>query len=75
MSSAAPRLAVAVVTAPAPILVSREQAAEMLAMSLRGFNRHVAPHLRVVRVGQRKLYPVAELERWATANARAVERR
>jgi hypothetical protein len=63
----ATRLAVAVT--PAPILVSREVAAEMLSISLRHFNDHVAPHLRVVRLGQRKLYPVAELERWVEATA------
>lgn len=57
---------------PVPILVSREDAAEMLGMSLSGFNRHVAPHLRVVRVGQRKLYPVVELQRWAEAKATRV---
>lgn len=62
-------------TTPAPILVSRDDAAEMLAISLRHFNRFVAPHLRVVRVGQRKLYPVTELERWASAQAEEPARR
>lgn len=54
---------------PAPILVSREDAAEMLAMSLRHFERFVQPHVRIVRIGQRRLIPVAELERWASETA------
>jgi excisionase family DNA binding protein len=56
-------------TAPAPILVSREDAAQMLGMSLRHFQRFVQPHVRIVRVGQRRLIPVAELERWAEEKA------
>lgn len=54
---------------PTPILVSREDAAEILGMSLSHFQRFVQPYLRVVRVGQRKLYPVADLAAWAEANA------
>lgn len=60
---------------PTPILVSREDAAAMLAMSLRHFERFVQPHVRVVRLGQRVLIPVAELAHWADANAEAVQRR
>jgi predicted protein tyrosine phosphatase len=56
-------------TAPAPILVSRDDAAKMLAMSLRHFENFVQPNIRVVRVGQRRLIPVAELERWADEHA------
>lgn len=56
-------------TTPAPILVSRDDAAEMLAMSLRHFERFVQPHVRVVRVGQRRLVPVVELQRWADERA------
>jgi len=52
-----------------PILVSREEAAQMLAMSLRHFQRFVQPHVRIVRVGQRRLIPVAELRRWAEERA------
>lgn len=54
---------------PTPILVSREDAATMLGMSLSHFQRFVQPHVRVVRLGQRKLYPVVELARWAEAKA------
>jgi hypothetical protein len=64
-----------IIIASPPILVSREDAAALLAISLRHFNDHVAPHLRVVRLGQRKLYPLAELQRWVTANAQGVTRR
>jgi hypothetical protein len=56
-------------TSPPPILVSREDAAHMLGMSLRHFQRFVQPHVRIVRVGQRRLIPVAELERWADEKA------
>jgi hypothetical protein len=33
-------------------------------MSLSSFQRHVQPHVRCVYVGQLRLYPVRELERW-----------
>ena len=33
------------------------------------FAEHVAPELRVVRRGTKKLYPVTELERWVADNA------
>lgn len=64
-----------IIIASPPILVSREDAAALLAVSVSHFNRFIAPHLRVVRLGQRKLYPLAELQHWATANAQAVQRR
>lgn len=48
-----------------PILVTREQAAEMLAVSLRTFERHVQRDIRLVRTGRLRLVPVAEVERWA----------
>jgi hypothetical protein len=54
---------------PQPIFVSREDAAQMLGLSLRGFERHVQPNVRVICVGQRRLIPVAELERWAQEKA------
>jgi len=50
-------------------LVTREEAAEMLAMSLRHFERFVQPHVRIVRVGRRRLVPVIELQRWAEERA------
>lgn len=51
-----------------PLLVTREQAAEMLSFSLRHFQRHVQPRIRLVRSGRRRLVPVVELERWIAEN-------
>ena len=53
----------------APLTLRAEGAAEALAMSPDSFFRHVAPELRVVRVGRMRLYPVAELERWVEEHA------
>lgn len=36
------------------------------------WSEHVAPEVRIVRRGRRKLIAVAELERWLDANAHAV---
>lgn len=36
-------------------------------MSLRHFERHVQPQLRIRYSGQLRLIPVAELERWLAA--------
>lgn len=47
-----------------PINVTREEAARMLAMSLRHFQRHVQPEIRLVRTGRKRLVPVLELMRW-----------
>jgi hypothetical protein len=33
------------------------------------FDEHVAPELRLVRRGRKRLVPVAELERWVSENA------
>jgi hypothetical protein len=52
-----------------PIAVNREQAAQALAVSLDHFDRHIRPGLRSIKCGQRVLYPVAELRRWADAAA------
>lgn len=52
-------------TRPAPRLaLSAREAADALGMSLRHFERHVQPHLRIRYSGQLRLIPVAELERW-----------
>jgi hypothetical protein len=48
---------------------SRAQAAEALGMSLRHFQRHVQPSLRVVYSGGLRLYPRTELERWLRDNS------
>ena len=46
------------------LLLTREEACEALGMSLRHFERHVQGHVRMVRVGQKRLVSVRELERW-----------
>jgi excisionase family DNA binding protein len=41
----------------------------MIGVSRSHFYEHVAPELRVVRSGRRRLVPVTELERWLERNA------
>jgi excisionase family DNA binding protein len=53
----------------AALLVTRAEAAKLLAMSLDHFERHVQGDLRVVRSGALVLIPVRELERWVEENA------
>jgi hypothetical protein len=54
----------------APLLVKREEAAKLLGFGcVDTFERHVQPHLRLVRVGSLVLVPVRELERWVEENA------
>jgi len=38
-------------------------------MSLDSFERHVQPHLRLLRLGRMRLVPVRELARWAEEQA------
>ena len=52
-----------------PLAVSKADAAKSLGMSVDSFERHVMPHLRVVRVGRLVLIPVGELAKWVEANA------
>jgi hypothetical protein len=52
-----------------PIALPKPQAAAALGMSVDSFDRYVGPHVRCVRRGRLRLYPVAELERWARENA------
>jgi hypothetical protein len=54
---------------PAPLALSRRDAAEALGMSLSHFQRHVQPNVRCVYSGQLRLYPVKELERWLADHA------
>jgi hypothetical protein len=57
------------------LLLSKQEAASSLGMSVRHFERHVQADLRCVRSGQLTLYPLRDLERWAddeaTVNGRA----
>jgi hypothetical protein len=56
---------------PVPrLLLTRQEAAAALGMSLNHFARHVQPELRVVPSGQLVLIPVSELERWVQRHAR-----
>ena len=52
-----------------PIAVPKPTAAEMLGMSVDSFERYAMSDLRCIRRGRLRLYPVAELERWALENA------
>lgn len=45
------------------LALRKEEAAQALGISDESFDRYVKPHLRVVRWGSMRLYPVAELER------------
>lgn len=55
-------------TVPA-IALPPAEAAAALGMGETAFREHVAPDIRVIRRGRMRLYPVADLERWATDNA------
>lgn len=57
-------------TAPVPRLaLTREEAAAAAGMSIQTFERYVQPTIRLVRLGRKRLVPVAELERWVDAHA------
>ena len=51
------------------LLVSKVEAAYRLSISLDTFERLVMPEVRVVRIGRRVLFPVAELERFVERRA------
>ncbi|HWI07309.1 MAG TPA: hypothetical protein VNT54_07300 [Solirubrobacteraceae bacterium] len=55
---------------PVPrIALCPAEAADALGMSVTSFEKYVKPHVRVIRRGSMRLYPVRELERWAEQNA------
>lgn len=54
------------------LLLTRAQAAEALGMSVNSLERHVQPHVRCVRKGSLRLFPVRELERWVEENSMRV---
>lgn len=54
------------------LLLTRREAAASLSMSLDHFERHVQPHLSLVRSGRLRLVPAAELERWVELTAAGV---
>ncbi len=51
------------------LLLKKREAAGLLGMSIRHFERHVQPQLRCVRCGQLTLYHLRDLERWAEDEA------
>jgi hypothetical protein len=58
------------VSAPIPaIALSKPAAAASLGMSVDSFERYVMADVRCIRRGSMRLFPVAELERWADENA------
>lgn len=63
--------------APVPRLsLSVEEACKALGISWDTWRMHVEPHVRLVRLGRRKLVPVSELQRWLTCTAETtLERR
>jgi hypothetical protein len=55
---------------PVPrMLLSRQEAAAVLGMSLSHFQRHVQPYVPCVYSGHLRLYRPRDLERWAEAEA------
>lgn len=48
-----------------PVCVTKQQAAELLGVSIDSFERHIQPDLPVIRRGRVRLFAMAELERWA----------
>jgi hypothetical protein len=58
------------ITAPIPtIALPKNSAAAALGMSVDSFERYAQSELRCIRRGSMRLFPVAELERWANENA------
>jgi hypothetical protein len=51
------------------LALRKGEAARALGVSDESFDRYVLPHVRVVRRGALRLYPVAELERWLAREA------
>lgn len=51
------------------IALTPAEAAAAIGVGPDFFDQNVAPELRLVRRGRKRLVPVAELERWMTENA------
>jgi hypothetical protein len=49
-------------------LITRDEAAQALGVSLSHFKRHVQPHLPCVYSGRLRMYRPADLERWVDQN-------
>ena len=53
----------------ARLAYSPAEASASLGVSRDFFDEHIAPELRCVRRGRRKLFPVKELDRWLGSSA------
>lgn len=51
------------------IALTPPEAAASIGVGPDFFEEHVAPELRLIRRGRKRLVPVTELERWSTENA------
>lgn len=51
------------------LALNQQEAAAALGVSVDHFERHVKPELSYVMAGSRRLYPVAELQRWLDGEA------
>ena len=56
-------------SAPVKLALQRKEAAAALSLSVDSFDRHVRAQLRCVYVGDVRLWPVAEIERWLAEHA------
>jgi len=74
LATGTPTIPARVVIQIEPVTVDRDTAATMLGISVDSFERYVQPDLRIVRRGRLRLVPVAEIKRWAEANAEALFR-
>ena len=63
-----PRVASGVAKQP-PLALRPEAAAAALGISRDMFDAEVAPHVRCVRLGRLKVFPVRELEKWLDRQA------
>lgn len=52
-----------------PIALAKPDAAAALGVSVDSFERYIQADVRCIRRGRLRLYPVAELQRWADDNA------
>lgn len=58
------------IAAPIPrITLTPPEAAAALGCGLTYFEEQIAPELRIIRRGRKRLIPIAELDRWAAENA------
>jgi excisionase family DNA binding protein len=54
------------------IALTVPEAAAAVGVGVDFFNENIRPDLRLIRLGTKRLIPVAELERWCSENAEKV---